>query len=244
MEETRIVTEVVEGLGVITLSRPDKRNALDRRTLAEIATAVDALDDRARVVVLRGRGPSFCAGVDVTELGDPESLTEAGIAEAVALGRRAADALRWSRAITIAAIQGHCVGGGVVLAASCDLRIATEDATFRIPEVELGIPLVWGGIPALLRSMPPAVAKELVMTCRPFGAAEADQIGFVNAVAPADRLRERVDDLAHRLLALPPAALTITKAQFRALEVDPVGIDELEAVLAARTGDDRALDAG
>jgi enoyl-CoA hydratase/carnithine racemase len=228
MSTTRISIEETNGLGVITLSRPEKRNALDRRALAELAEAVERLD--TRVIILRGRGPAFCAGVDLTELGESEHLTTEQITEAVTLGRQAADALQQTTAVTIAAIHGHCVGGGVVLAASCDLRVASDDTVFRIPEVDLGIPLVWGGISRLRRSMPTAIAKELVMTCRPFDAAEAKQIGFVNRVVSVAALEREVDELARHLLAKPKAALAITKGQF----IDE--IDEVNAVIAALGG--------
>ena len=84
-----------------------------------------------------------------------------------------AEAMENLSAVSVASIRGHCVGGGVVLAATCDLRIAASDARFSIPEIDLGIPLAWGGIPRLVREVGPALTKELVMTCRPFGADEA-----------------------------------------------------------------------
>lgn len=230
MEDRRISLNVTDGLGVLTLDRPDKLNSLDRRSLEELATTVEDLDD-VRVLVVRGAGSSFCAGVDVGVLGG--SPDEEQIAEVVALGRRASDALARCPAVTIAAIHGHCVGGGVMMAASCDLRIATDTSQFRIPEVELGIPLVWGGIPALLRSIPTAVAKDLVMTCRPFGADEAQRIGFLTGVVPEADLRSQVDDLSQRLLDLPSAALALTKQQFLAIERDGAEHDELAAAVAA-----------
>src|SRR5690606_19166115 len=100
--------------------------------------------------------------------------------EAADAGRRAADALEAMRPVTVARIHGHCVGGAVVLAAACDLRVAAASTRFAIPEVDLGIPLAWGGIPRLVREIGPALTKELVMTCRPFGADEAKAAGLLN----------------------------------------------------------------
>src|SRR4029078_9907453 len=111
-------------------------------------------------------------------------------------GWRMCRALEELRAVTVARIQGWCVGGGVVLAAVCDLRIAAEDARFSIPEVELGVPLAWGGIPRLVREIGPAMTKELVMTCRPFTAQEAKAMGFVNRVVPLAELDQQVEQLA------------------------------------------------
>ena len=88
-------------------------------------------------------------------------------------------------------MHGWCVGGGLVLAAVCDLRVAGRSARFSIPEVELGIPLAWGGIPRLVREIGPALTKELVMTCREFGPDEAKAAGFLNRVVDDDRPRRR-----------------------------------------------------
>ena len=93
------------------------------------------------------------------------------------IGLRMADAIEQMHAVTIARIQGYAVGGGVVLAAVCDLRVAAEDAVFFIPEVDLGLPLAWGGIPRLVREIGPALTKDLVMTCRRFSPAEATAAG-------------------------------------------------------------------
>ena len=94
------------------------------------------------------------------------------------LGLRMADAIESMRAVTIAQVHGYAVGGGVVLVAACDLRVAADDAVFSIPEIELGIPLAWGGIPRLVREIGPALTKELVMTCRRFTPAEAKAAGL------------------------------------------------------------------
>jgi enoyl-CoA hydratase/carnithine racemase len=241
MGSSRITVDGIEGAARLTLARPAKRNALDRRSLEELAEAVVQVGRSSRVIVLRGEGSSFCSGIDLEESGDPDSLTTESIAETVVLGRRAADALQDSAAITIAAVHGHCLGGGVVLAASCDLRLASTDARFRMPEVDLGIPLAWGGIPRLLRTMPTAVAKELVMTGRVFDAAEASDIGFVNRVVEGDRLGREVDALVDILIAKPAAALAVTKAQFAAMELQRAPVDDVRAVLAAIAGDPSAI---
>ena len=117
--------------------------------------------------------------------------------------------------MTVAAIHGHCVGGGVVLAAACDLRVAATDVRFVIPEVDLGIPLAWGGIPRLVREVGPAATRDLVLTCRPFGAAEAQALGFVNRVVPEPDLTEAAEELA-RLLA-SKSAYTL-RATLRAVD--------------------------
>lgn len=115
------------------------------------------------------------------------------------------------RAVTIASIRGHCVGGGLVLAAACDLRLAGNSTRFSIPEVDLGIPLAWGGIPRLVREIGPAMTKELVMTCRPFTAEEGQALGFLNRVVPDEQLDGAVKELAAELAAKSPYSLSATK---------------------------------
>lgn len=157
--------------------------------------------------------------------------------ETADLGRVAADALTGIRALTIASIHGHCVGGGLVLAASCDLRVAAADARFSIPEVDLGIPLAWGGIPRLVRELGPAVTKELVLTCRPFKAAEAHALHFVNRVVPAGDLDRTVSALATGLAAKPTFALRTTKQQVNAVTEEMIGtgrsVGDADAVVSA-----------
>jgi enoyl-CoA hydratase/carnithine racemase len=124
-----------------------------------------------------------------------------------------ADAIAGMRAVTVARIHGHCVGGAVVLAAACDLRVAADDTVFSIPEIDLGIPLTWGGIPRLMSELGPALTKELVMTCRPFGAAEAKGAGFVNRVVPSSLLDDEIEDLVSQLETKSAYTLFCTKRQ-------------------------------
>ena len=104
----------------------------------------------------------------------------------------------------------------MLLVAACDLRVAADDVRFSIPEVDLGIPLAWGGIPRLVRELGPAITKELVLTCRPFGAAEAHALRFVNRVVPADRVAAEADALAAELASKPWFSLRATKTQVNA----------------------------
>ena len=127
------------------------------------------------------------------------------------------------RALAIAEIQGWCVGGGLVLAAACDLRIVAENTRFSIPEVDLGIPLAWGGIPRLVREIGPALTKELVLTCRPFDAAEAKSAGFVNRIVPADELSATVQGLAESLSQKASLTLLATKRHVNAVTDQMVG---------------------
>lgn len=222
-------------IGGLTLHRPEKLNALSTELLGELVAAARWFDERdeVKVVVVRGAGRAFSAGFDLAAFAGAGPL---GPAEAAELGRRATDALAGMRALTVAAVQGHCVGGGVVLVAGCDLRLAADDAVFSIPEVDLGIPLGWGGIPRLVRELGPAITKELVLTCRPFSAEEARALRFVNRVVPAAALDAEADALAAALAAKPAYALRHTKEQVDAVAEEMGG--------TARNGTDRQLIVG
>ncbi len=200
-------------IGRITLDQPSKLNPLSTHCLEELAGAAAWFDDRpdVRVVIVAGAGRAFTAGADLDSFsGDGRVGRDGGDA-----GRRMAEAIEGMNSVTIAAIHGHCVGGGVVLAGACDLRVAAESTRFSIPEVDLGIPLAWGGIPRLVREIGPAPTRDLVMTCRPFFPDEALQLGFLNRVVPDDQLGAAVDELAATLTA--KSALTL-RATLRAVD--------------------------
>ena len=205
--------------GTLQLNRPDRLNPLGMHTLYELERAARWFDEHheLKVVVVSGAGRAFSAGADIS------AFTAAGPMEDAQQGWRMGRALEEMRAVTVARIQGWCVGGGLVVAAACDLRIAASSARFSIPEVDLGIPLAWGGIPRLVREIGPALTKELVMTCRPFDAAEALGAGFLNRVVSDDLLDVEVDALVDTLVAKPKLALLETKAHVNAVTESMVG---------------------
>ncbi len=205
--------------GELRLNRPEKLNPLSSHTLHEIELAARWLDEHhdLKVVVVSGAGRSFSAGADLS------AFSTAAPMEDRQVGWRMGRALDEMRAVTVARIQGWCVGGGLIVAAGCDLRVAADTARFSIPEVDLGIPLAWGGIPRLVREIGPALTKELVMTCRPFDAAEAKAAGFVNRVVPEAELDTAVDELVRTLVQKPKLALLETKAHVNAVTESMVG---------------------
>lgn len=218
MDFTTIEVEADGPRGRITLARPEKLNPLSTGTLLELAAAARWFDERpeVKVVVVGGQGRAFSAGADLAGFGSPGGGA-ADTRQSADAGRRMADAVEAMEAVTVARIQGHCVGGGVVLAAACDLRVAADTARFSIPEVDLGIPLAWGGIPRLVRELGPALTKELVMTCRPFTPAEAQAAGFLNRVVPEDRLDAEVEELVQLLLDKSALTLRATKRHTNAV---------------------------
>jgi enoyl-CoA hydratase/carnithine racemase len=203
---TTLRVEADGRIGRLTLTQPDKLNPLGTTALEEIAAAAGWFDTTdASVVVVTGEGRGFSSGFDLREFSGGGGSADAG--------RLMAEAMDAMRALTIAAIKGPCVGGGVVLAAACDLRVAADDTRFSIPEVDLGIPLAWGGIPRLVREIGPALTRELVLTCRPFDAEEARSLGFVNRVVGRADLESAVDELARQLARKAPSVVATTKRQ-------------------------------
>lgn len=206
----------------VWLNRPDKLNAINTTVLQEIAACCDELqqDQDVSVVIWGGRGRAFSAGADLkappgttlaSQQDSPRARRHAG-----QVGRRAVQAIERLEATTISRVQGWAVGGGLVLALACDLRIAAESAMFWIPEVDLGIPLMWGAVPRLIACAGPTKARELILMCDKFTAAEAERWGLINRVVPDAALDEAVDDWAKRLLGKNDLARHVTKTQFRA----------------------------
>lgn len=224
-EPTHLRLSVDGQVGRIVLARPEKLNALNRALLEELAGAAAWFDEQTtvKVVVISGAGRSFSAGFDLAdpswgELGPPQRSAVVGRAMAEAIGNMGA--------LTIASIHGHCVGGAVVLASACDLRVVAASATFRIPEVDLGIPLFWTGVPRLTRELGPALTKELILTGRSFDATEAREIRFANRVVADDDLEHQTIELASELAAKSALVLRMTKRQVEAAAPSVSSTDE------------------
>lgn len=202
------------GVGFIALDRPERRNALSFDLLAElVAVAGEISSSDLRTVVLTGNGIDFCAGFDLSgfEAGLLHESDPLQRYEAAQLGGTMAEAIESMPQITIAALHGNVIGGGVILAAACDLRVADADTVFSIPEVDIGIPLAWGGIERLVREFGPAITKELVLTCRPFTAQEGKATGFLNAVTPPGHAMEIAKELAVHIAERPRLPTVTTK---------------------------------
>lgn len=202
----------------ITLARPEKRNALSADSIRELRAALDAIgrDDSVRVVILAAEGPDFCAGADLESLA---TLLDAPAEAHRADARGFADLFLTMRSLPqpiIAQVQGRALAGGAGLVTACDIAIAADDAAFGYPEVKIGF--VAAVVMALLRSsVGEKAAFELLATGRQITAEEAARIGLITRVVPAGELESATRALADEIAALPPAALTATKALFREL---------------------------
>ncbi|HZE04968.1 MAG TPA: enoyl-CoA hydratase/isomerase family protein, partial [Solirubrobacteraceae bacterium] len=209
-----LTVEIEAPIARIILGRPERLNALSPGVLEELIAAASTIEaaGEVNVVIVRGAGRAFSSGFDL----DAATRTPP-TSDQVDLGRRMADAVSRVPALTIAAIHGHCVGGGLVLAAACDIRIAAEGTRFAVPEVDFGIPLAWGGIPRLVRELGPAYTKELVLTCRPFTAAEAQALRFLNRVVPTPDLDREVESIAASIATKPRFLIRHTKQLVNAM---------------------------
>ena len=209
---TRIRTMRAEGMGVITLARPEKKNALDRQTAVELVDALRefAAADDVRVVIVEGDGDDFCAGADLAAL---EATLDAGsdthIDDARMLGRVFTTIRAMSKPV-VAIVRGRALAGGAGLATACDLVLAEETAEFGYPEVRIGF------VPAMVmtmlrRAVGEKCAAELVLTGRIISATEAAQIGLISRCIPTAAFPAEVARTIEALAKSPPGALALTK---------------------------------
>jgi enoyl-CoA hydratase/carnithine racemase len=204
-----VVHDLGPELRLVKLNRPEKRNALTRPLIEELARALDEarLDQRVRGLVLAGEGPSFCAGVDLDEFahGSPES----GRALILAL-KDVCAALRELPKPVACVIQGHCLGGALELAACCDFRVCAPDARLGMPEVWLGIPSVIDAV-MLAHHVGVGRARELLLTGESIDAETAYRWGLANRLVPRERLVEAGLELVGQVSRHDPAVVAAQK---------------------------------
>jgi enoyl-CoA hydratase len=201
------------GVAVLTVDRPETRNALDTETVAEMHRALDEVRAaRARVLIVIGAGDkAFVSGADV------RAIQARGRDDALAsINSRLMAAVETHEAVTIAAVNGYALGGGCELALACDLRIAAENAVFGLPEPSLGIIPGAGGTQRLPRVVGLGRAKEMVLTGARWDARQALAYGLVSEVVPLAGLLPAARAMADRVLALGPLALRLAKAALNA----------------------------
>jgi enoyl-CoA hydratase/carnithine racemase len=212
-----VLSEQRDGLLQITLNRPEKRNAINFELYEQLDEALRraAVADGVRAVLLRGAGPAFSSGIDVTNFmllaqkygeGWPQRMRTI-----TADFQAAPNRLERLELPTIALLHGYCLGLALELALACDLRIAAEGTRLGLPETRLGMIPDVGGTTRLTRLVGPARAKELIFTGREIDAAEAAEWGLVNHVVPAGALHERGEALAAEIAAAAPLAVGMAK---------------------------------
>jgi enoyl-CoA hydratase/carnithine racemase len=220
MDYETIALERDGPLLTVRFNRPDKRNAINRRMHLELQDLCHVLRDDmvTRVVILAGAGRGFSAGADTSEWTDAGSANELEVRHLNGIGSRTSGDIEALSQVTIAAVHGFAIGGGLVFAACCDLRVADEETVFSIPEVELGLPLGWNALPRLAREMGHARALELTITCERFNAARAYEYGLVTHLTPPGDAEKRARELAASILAQPALPVALTKSLMRAIK--------------------------
>ncbi len=212
MEFKYIIYEKGEGIATITLNRPEALNAFSREVVEEILHALEDVrnDENVRVVVLTGAGEkAFSAGADIKSM---IGMTVLKARELSLMGEKLCLALENLEKPVIAALNGYALGGGLEVAMSCDLRIASENARMGQTEINIGLIPGWGGTQRLTRLIGRTKAKELVFTGRMIDAKTAEQLGIINMTVPQDKFKETVRQFALDLVSKAPVAIRVAKA--------------------------------
>ncbi len=211
----------VEGrVASLRLDRPERLNALDDGVRRALRDALDELEDRPEVsvVVVSGAGRAFSAGADLASSAyAPVTGDWATRRHVTATWQRLLEQFDRLPQVTVAALHGHVIGGGALLAAVCDLRIAADTTRVRIPELVIGMPLTWAGVPILVREVGLAVTRDWVLTGRVVEPAELLRTGYVTRLVPAAELDDAVAGLTDELVAVPPGPLAMTRAMTAAI---------------------------
>jgi enoyl-CoA hydratase len=199
-------------VGILTLNRPDKLNALSIELMKQLVAALEAFDqdDQIYAVVLAGSERAFAAGADIGDMAEASAVSQL----------RANQFARWERIAkfskpVVAAVSGFALGGGCELAMSCDLIVASETAQFGQPEINIGIMPGAGGTQRLIRAVGKAVAMDVILTGRFLTAREALAFGLVSRVVPKEHFLTEALRVAHELCKKPPLALRIAKDAIR-----------------------------
>jgi crotonobetainyl-CoA hydratase len=209
MTEPAALYEVVDRVGVITLNRPDSMNAVNGALSTAVGNALEdaAGDPQVRAIVVTGAGRAFCAGADLKALASGGSI----FADEHPQWGFAGLVQHWVDKPTIAAVNGFAMGGGTELALTCDLVVASSEATFGLPEVRRGLIAAAGGVVRLQRQIPLKRALELALTGEPISAATAAEWGLVNRVVAPHQVLASALELAGVIAANAPTAVRQTK---------------------------------
>ncbi len=229
-----VLDRPAEAVARLTIDYPERRNALDHEILDAIAEALPQLDDgiETRCVLFTGAAPVFSAGYDIAAIPEPtfERDAEALVAYPFHAAMEAIAAHPWP---TVAAINGHCLGGGLELALTCDLRVCSADALLGMPPAKLGLIYGHTGLRRFLDTIGLARTRELFFTGHNYKAARAEQFGLVNEVVDDEQLEETSVDLAATIAANAPLSVRGNKQAIGLLNAVPVLSAQQEAGLIA-----------
>jgi len=211
-------TEAKDGIWTVRLNRPEVRNAFSVELMRSMTQVAEQLRDEedVRAVILSAAGEQFSAGMD---LKDPQRWAGASLAERRALascGERMCQAWENIPALTLCAIEGHCIGGGAALAVATDLRVIGASAWFWLPEIAIGIPLGWGALPRLVRLLGPAKAKRFIILCERFKGREAIDFGLAEYLVADGQAYAEAQRLAAGIAELPEIPVKMSKETINA----------------------------
>jgi len=230
-------------IATVTLDRAERRNALTPAMLMDLRDVAEGLrnEPAVRAVVLRGEGPHFSVGADISGMGGAEPPPTVQIRRTAEAGALLMRAIREIHQPTICVVQGVATGGAACIATACDFRIGTPDARIGYGEVKLGINLMWHALPLAIQTVGLSRAKQMVMTGDLFDAATMKDWGFFDEIVAADARDARAREIAARYAALPPVAVQMIKrsanAYAGALDAAIMHADADQWLLATRTAD-------
>lgn len=236
MTDATVISERDGPVGRVIFSNPTRRNALSLAMWEQTAEIVQALaaDESIRVIVVRGQGEqAFAAGADISRFHEERHGVSA-VENYNRITERAFASLAQAGKPTIALIHGYCIGGGMALAISCDLRFCAPDARFAIPAAKLGLGYGAAGVRRLLQLVGPALAQEVFFTARQFDATEAAAMGLVNRVVDKHLLDDTVAQTAATIAANAPLTVAAVKQTVIELLKDPAERDMARAEAAIR----------
>jgi enoyl-CoA hydratase/carnithine racemase len=219
MKYETIILERKEGIGYLTLNRPDRANTISLQLMRDVVGAMEEVeaDGEYRVVIVTGAGKHFCGGADLRDFAERARERASGGADRQGGGsfvtpqRDIFSALEESRVPVIAAINGAAMGGGCEIALACDIRIISDTATIGLPEIRFGALPAGGGTQRLPRLVGAGVAKEMIFSGLPWTAEDAFRVGLVNRVAPASELIEKCEKIARVYIERAAYALKTAK---------------------------------
>lgn len=240
MDKDLVLYEVVDGAAILTLNHPEKRNALSRAMLASLKRQLEqsAADPSARVVILRAAGPAFSSGHDLRELVNSSETDNASL---FALCTDVMETIRKLTRPVIAQVHGLATAAGCQLAASCDLVVASEDASFATPGVKIALFCTTPAV-ALSRAVAPKKAMEMLLTGTPISAADAERAGLVNRVVPRERLDDETMKLARQIATASAQTVSLGKQGFyKQLPLDrPAAYEVAQRVMVENAATDDA----
>ncbi|MBI4211744.1 MAG: enoyl-CoA hydratase/isomerase family protein [Deltaproteobacteria bacterium] len=207
---TNLLIEKNAGVAVIKINRPKQLNALNLETLGELEQAIKAQHDdpEIRAIILTGEGKAFVAGADILAMSQMTPTQAKAFAEQ---GHRTMAAIESCAKPVIAAVNGFCLGGGMELALSCDIILASDQALFGLPEVTLGLFPGWGGTQRLAKLVGRNIAKEFILTGKKYSAEECFKRGIINIMIPHANLLEEATKMAQSMVKAAPIAVHIAK---------------------------------